>query len=257
MDIETTAPARLPARISIVGPGRLGRALTRALSAAGVQVGGPTGRDVAPDPADAVLLCVPDAEIPSAAASAAGAARLIGHTSGATALASLDPAGAESFGLHPLQTFAGGEEAAAFRGAGCAVAGTTPAALGAAHAIAAALGMRAVQVDDSARAAYHAAASIASNFLVTLQASAEEMAGAAGLNPEDARALLAPLVRATVDNWAAGGPAAALTGPVARGDHATVALQREAVSEAAPHLLPLFDALVERTEALAGQEAVA
>ena len=137
------------------------------------------------------------------------------------------------------------------------MAGSTPAALGTAHAIAAALGMRAVEIDDSARAAYHAAASIASNFLVTLQAAAEEVAGAAGLEPEEARALLAPLVRATVDNWAARGPAAALTGPVARGDDATVARQREAVAEAAPQLLPLFDALVERTRALAGREALA
>ena len=208
-------------------------------------------------PADAVLLCVPDAEIPAAAAAVAGVAPLIGHTSGATALAALDPAGAQAFGIHPLQTFAGGEGPAAFAGAGCAVAGSTPAALGTAHAIAAALGMHAVEIDDSARAAYHAAASIASNFLVTLQAAAEEVAGTAGLEPEEARALLAPLVAATVRNWAERGPAAALTGPVARGDDRTVERQRDAVAESAPHLLPLFDALVERTRALAGREALA
>ena len=59
-----------------------------------------------------------------------------------------------------------------------------------------------------------------------------------------------PLVRATVENWAALGPERALTGPVARGDEATVARQRAAVAERAPELLALFDALVEATRAL-------
>ena len=60
-----------------------------------------------------------------------------------------------------------------------------------------------------------------------------------------------PLVRATVENWARLGPERALTGPVARGDEATVARQREAVAEAAPELLELFDALTATTRALA------
>ena len=54
-----------------------------------------------------------------------------------------------------------------------------------------------------------------------------------------------------MENWAARGPEAALTGPVARGDRTTVAAQRAAVAEADASLLPLFDALVERTDALA------
>src|SRR5436190_247622 len=80
------------------------------------------------------------------------------------------------------------------------------------------LGMRPFELDDSRRAAYHAAASIASNFLVTLEAAAESMASSAGIAPEEARALLGPLVRSTVENWIALGPEGALTGPVARGD---------------------------------------
>ena len=113
--------------------------------------------------------------------------------------------------------------------------------------------MRPFEIDDDGRAAYHAAASIASNFLVTLEAAAERVAAGAGLEPDEARALLAPLVRSTVENWAALGPERALTGPVARGDEATVARQRAAVAEAAPELLALFDALVERTRALAAE----
>ena len=60
-------------------------------------------------------------------------------------------------------------------------------------------------------------------------------------------------VRRTVENWIALGPERALTGPVARGDERTVAAQRAAVAEAAPELLSLFDSLLERTRALAGQ----
>src|SRR5207248_798734 len=155
----------------------------------------------------------------------------------------LDAAGGEAFGMHPLQTVAG--SGTDFTGCGCAVAGSTPAALAAATELAVLLGMRPFELDDSRRAAYHAAASIASNFLVTLEAAAESMAGAAGV--EDARALLGPLVRSTVENWVELGPQRALTGPVARGDEATVAKQRAAVAAARPELLELFDAMVART----------
>ena len=107
--------------------------------------------------------------------------------------------------------------------------------------------MRPVAVAEADRAAYHAAASIASNFLITLEGSAERMARTAGVERE----LLLPLVRATVENWAALGPERAMTGPVARRDEPTVARQRDAIAERAPDLLPLFDALVQATRALA------
>lgn len=257
MDTTATEPPCAPARIAVVGDGRLGTAFARALRHAGVSVSGPHGRGELPRPADALLLCVPDSEIPAAAQAVAGCAPLVGHTSGATPLAALAPAGAPAFGLHPLQTFAGDDPPERFAGAGCAVAGDTPGALAAARGLAEAVGMRPFVIEDSARAAYHAAASIASNFLVTLQAAAEEVAAGAGLDPGEARALLAPLVATTVENWALRGPQGALTGPVARGDDDTVERQRAAVLEAAPHLLPLFDELVERTRALAGEAAPA
>jgi predicted short-subunit dehydrogenase-like oxidoreductase (DUF2520 family) len=60
-----------------------------------------------------------------------------------------------------------------------------------------------------------------------------------------------PLVRASVDNWARQGARAALTGPIARGDLVTAARQRDAVAEAAPELLPLWDALAGATRELA------
>jgi predicted short-subunit dehydrogenase-like oxidoreductase (DUF2520 family) len=205
------------ARVGIVGPGRLGTALAAALRETGVAVDGPAGRGEPPRGCDAIVLCVPDGEIPAAAAAVAGAAPLLGHTSGATPLGALGATAA--FGLHPLQTFT--EESSglsAFAGAGCAIAGSTGEALAFAAALAEALEMTPFEIDDEGRAAYHAAASVASNFVVTLQAAAERIAAGAGLEPEEARRLLVPLLRRTVDNHAELGPRDALTGPVARGD---------------------------------------
>jgi predicted short-subunit dehydrogenase-like oxidoreductase (DUF2520 family) len=241
--------------VGVVGRGRLGRALVAALREAGYQVPDPAGRGEVPD-GDAILLCVPDAEIPAAAEAVAGAARLVGHTSGATPLRALEPArcmGAGLFGLHPLQTVTAA--GATFAGCGCAVAGSTPDALTFAERLASDLGMVPFEVEDSQRAAYHAAASISSNFLVTLQAEAEALAESAGIEGFDARRMLSPLVRASVENWVELGPGRALTGPVARGDHATVAAQRAAIAARRPQLEPLFDALVERTEALAASSS--
>lgn len=227
-------PTSVPGRIAVIGAGRMGSALACALGAhADVSLGG-RGTDGAD--ADLVLLAVPDAEI-AAAAAAVAPGRLVGHCSGATGLDVLAPH--EALSLHPLLTVTGA--GAAFAGAGAAVAGTTPRALATAHALATALGLRAVEIADADRPAYHAAASIASNFLVTLESWAEE------LLPNGDRAFLAPLVRAAVANWERDG-AAALTGPIARGDEQTVARQRAAIT---PEKLPLWDALADATRALA------
>lgn len=248
-------------RVAVVGAGRLGTALARALREAAASVQGPLGRGRRPDRCDAVVLCVPDAEIAAAAEVVAGSAPFVGHTSGATslrpALAPAERTGAQLFGLHPLQTFAGPATASGldvFAGAGCAVAGTSPAALELAAMLGRRLGMVPFEIDDEGRAAYHAAASVASNFLVTLQEAAETIAAGAGLDPHEARALLMPLMRRTVENIAELGPEASLTGPIARGDGETVEAQRAAVEESAPHLLDLFDELVRHTRALAGHE---
>jgi predicted short-subunit dehydrogenase-like oxidoreductase (DUF2520 family) len=209
-------------------------------------VAGPLGRGADGRDAEAVLLCVPDHEI-EAAASLIVQGRLVGHCSGATGLDALSPH--EAFSLHPLMTFAGG--ATSFAGAGAAVAGSTVRALALADELARALALRPVQMAQEDRALYHAAASMASNFLVTLEAAAERLAVSTGVE----RDLLAPLVRATVENWLALGPERALTGPLVRGDHETVHRQRDAVAERAPDLLPLFDALVQATRNLAESRA--
>ena len=243
MSSRLTATAVALGRLAIVGRGRMGQALAAALTRAGCDVLGPLGRGADGAAADVVLLCVPDGQI-AAAASLIAPRRLVGHTSGATPLAPLAPH--EAFSIHPLMTVTGA--GASFDGAGCVIAGTTPRALDTAARIARALGMRTATVADDDRPLYHAAASMASNYVVALLGAAESLATGIGVDGS----LLAPLARAAVENWARQGAAPALTGPIARRDEATVARQREAIATHAPELLALWDALAEQTRALAG-----
>lgn len=234
----------------LVGRGRLGSALAARLGEAGIEVVLFGGREVAAGAetavgvgAWAVLLAVPDA------ATAEVAARIppgppVGHCSGAAQLDVL--AGHPlAFSLHPLQTVVG--PSTSFAGAYAAINATTPEAGGIAEALAGVLGLTPITISGADRAAYHAAASIASNFLVTLEGFAERLAQTCGLP----RAALAPLARASLENWVRLGAAGALTGPVARGDEQTVRRQRAAIAERLPGDLALFDALTEATRALA------
>jgi predicted short-subunit dehydrogenase-like oxidoreductase (DUF2520 family) len=226
----------------VVGRGRMGEALSTALRSAGLRVRGPLGRGATAAGARLVLLCVPDREI-AAAAGLIDAGALVGHVSASADLTLLEPH--ERFSLHPLLSVLGA--GAPFRGATCAIDGSTPRAMDAARALAEQLGMRARIIPAAQRVLYHAAASIAANYLVTVEGMAERVGALVGLD----RAALAPLVRATLDNWISRGATAALTGPIARGDEQTVARQRAAVALAAPHELDLWDALERATRQLA------
>jgi predicted short-subunit dehydrogenase-like oxidoreductase (DUF2520 family) len=233
--------------VAIVGSGRLGRAIAVGLHGhPDFTILGPLGRGADAAAGDLALLCVPDREIAPAAASIPQRV-MVGHCSGATGLEALAPH--EAFSLHPLMSVT--QAGADFKGATAAIDGSTPRAQERARALAHALGMSAVRVGAEDRVAYHAAASIASNFLVTLEAAAERLAATAGVD----RAALVPLVRATVENWAALGAERALTGPVSRGDELTVRRQRQAIVERAPELVEMFDALVQGTRALAHARA--
>ncbi len=259
MDL-TSHPAALGA-LAVVGPGRLGVAISRAAAEAGLTFA-LVGRDKALDVcrrSEVALLCVPDAAIPEACDSIAAAVpplRFVGHTSGATGLDALDAAarrGADAFSLHPLQTVPG-DAASALAGAPCAIAGSSPEATEVATAIARQLNMKPFEIPEESRAAYHAAASIASNFLVALEESAAELLERAGI--ENGRELLAPLVLRTAANWAEQG-GGALTGPIARGDETTVQRHLKALRETDPELVDLYEALAGRTRELARQGAAA
>jgi predicted short-subunit dehydrogenase-like oxidoreductase (DUF2520 family) len=207
------------APLAVIGRGRVGRSLARAAELAGIEVRLGGGDE------------------PTRACR------------GAMTLDPLDAVakhGGSTFSLHPLQTFADGETAVG--GTPAAIAGSDDEALEFARGLAGALGMKPFAVPEEDRAAYHAAAAIASNLLVALEESAAELLERTGI--EQARELLAPLVLRTAANWAERGPVA-LTGPIARGDHETVERHRDAIAETAPELLPVYDALAARATVVA------
>jgi len=255
-NIDSRETAAMPP-LAVIGPGRVGRSLGRAASEAGLRVSLSGRRDAlaAGEQAEIALLCVPDASIGDACEAIAPAVpplRYVGHTSGATGLEALGATstrGARAFSLHPLQTIPDGDSSLA--GTPCAIAGSDAEALRVATSLATRLGLRPFPLDDRARAAYHAAASIASNYLVALEETAVELLERAGI--EDGRELIAPLVLRTAANWAERG-GAALTGPIARGDAETVARHVEAIAEVAPELLDAYRALADRTRTVAAPD---
>jgi predicted short-subunit dehydrogenase-like oxidoreductase (DUF2520 family) len=213
----------------VVGRGRVGGSLARAAELAGLEVRlvAHTATAEGYAGAGAVLLCVPDEAIVLAANEVPEGPAFVGHVSGAATLNLLAEAsarGARAFSLHPLQTFADGKTPV--EGTPAAIAGGDAEARSFARKLAETLGMRPFEVAEEDRAAYHAAAAMASNLLVALEESAADLFGLLG----------------AVD---------ALTGPNARGDQVTVDGHRAALAERAPELLPLYDALAERARLVA------
>ena len=238
--------------LRLIGEGRMGGSLARAARSGDLDVS-IWGRGFDPDhlAGDEVLICVPDGSIREVAeriGTASTPPRLVGHTSGATDLEAVRAATPSdgSFSIHPLQTVPDSETS--LRGAPAAIAGSTPEAAGFARELASALGLEPFAVPDDERALYHAAASISSNFLIALEETAAELMLAAGV--DSPRETLAPLVRRTVDNWVERG-SAALTGPVARGDEATIAMHRDALGSVRPDLLDFYECMVDRTATVA------
>jgi predicted short-subunit dehydrogenase-like oxidoreductase (DUF2520 family) len=215
-------------RVQVIGSGRVGSALIARLRERGVAVG--------EDDPDVVLLCVPDTAIADVAQSLAAADSWVGHVSGATPLAALDPH-ERRFSLHPLQTFDRSGDPAQLDGAWAAISGETDEALAVARELAETLGLRPFELADSDRTLYHAGAVFASNYLVTLQRAAVRL----GVPAEG----LVPLMRGTIDHGFE------LTGPIARGDWATVERHKDALRLAHPELERLYDTLAEATAAIA------
>lgn len=154
--------------------------------------------------------------------------------------------------LHPLLPFADRDNAARnLQDCPCTLEGdANRQALG--LELIAAVGGLPFTLPAAAKPTYHAAASIASNFLVSLSASARDLIVAScGLDPPQAQQLLAPLQRATLDNLRALGPEQALTGPIVRGDAGTLALHLETLARQSPDLFDLYRRLARATLELA------
>jgi predicted short-subunit dehydrogenase-like oxidoreductase (DUF2520 family) len=214
--------------VQIIGSGRVGSAVSARLLERGLRDGG--------DDPDVALLCVPDAAIADTARNLPPGRGWVGHVSGATPLAALAPHG-RRFSLHPLQTFDRSGDPAQLDGAWGAITGETVEALAVARELAELLGLRPFEVAEEDRTLYHAGAVFASNYLVTLQRAAVRL----GVPAEG----LVPLMTRTIENGFE------LTGPIARGDWATVDAHREAIRSAHPELEPVYDALAEATVAVA------
>ncbi|HEX7524861.1 MAG TPA: DUF2520 domain-containing protein [Gaiellaceae bacterium] len=228
-------------RIHVIGSGRVGSAVAARLSERGVAVHGGGTVD---DDAQLVLLCVPDTAIADVARGLSqqslSPGALIAHVSGATPLAALDPH-VRRFSVHPLQTFTRSRGPEQFDGAWAAVTAETDETRAAGLWLAGTLGLRPFELADSARTLYHAGAVFVSNYLVTLHRAASLLFESAGAPPE----ALEPLMRRTIENDFE------LTGPIARGDWATVEAHRAAIRAAHPELEQLYETLAGETLALA------
>jgi len=213
--------------VHVIGSGRVGSAVAARLSERRVAVG--------EDDPDVVLLCVPDTAISDVARRLTPGRAWVGHVSGATPLAALEPH-ARRFSLHPLQTFDRSGDPSQFDGAWAAVTGDTEEALAVARELAEILGLHPFELADADRTLYHAGAVFASNYLVTLQRAAVRL----GVPAEG----LVPLMGRTIENGFD------LTGPIARGDWATVEAHERAIREAHPELEQLYETLAQATVTL-------
>ena len=255
-------------QIGLIGTGRVARALGLALaphSAAPILVQGRNPDHAAAAVAaighaqavalssslsshcDLILLAVADDALPAVIADLATMplSATICHVSGRSGAALLDPLraqGATTAAVHPVMTFTGNPaaEVARMHGARFAITGADAPAIAAARRLVALLGGVAVEVAEAHRPLYHAALCHAANHLVTLIAGAADALIAAGV--AEPGALLAPLVRAALDN-SLDRRIHALSGPLLRGDRQTIGNHLTALRAHAPELLPAYRAM--------------
>ncbi len=213
--------------------------------------------------ADSIVLCVADEQLDPLVQRLAerfakqvpeSSRPVVLHTTGsrsATLLAPLAALGCSTGTLHPLAAFAPEGPGPSLAGAWCAISGDER-ALGTAQQLVAALGARAFVLSETAGAAanYHAAAALLSNGTVALTSIALEVAQRAGRDPEVMRLALIGLLRGTLENLERQSPERALTGPVSRGDVATVRRHLNALADK-PEALALYRLLSTRMLAMA------
>ncbi len=253
-------------RLLIVGPGRAGGSIALAAVDAGHEVAavisrsgatdyGPLLADGLPFPdADLLLIAVSDEAIVEVADSISDRVASVGvaaHLSGFVpigALAPLADRGLHVGGFHPLQTLPDPVSGAgALAGSFVGIDGDEP-SVELLTRFGLSLGMEPFRLDDSMRPAYHAAAASAANFVITSLAVAGDLFADAGIDPRVAR----PLVERAVANYFERG-AAALTGPIARGDTLTVQGHLEVASQVSEEVGRQFRLMAEATAIRAGR----
>jgi len=230
----------------IVGPGRLGRSVAQRLKQR-VQPVCLVGRGEPIPPAEITWITVPDTQI-AAVAVKVPVGGVVLHASGAMGLEPLRHHSSPG-SLHPLMTFPGPTTKIPIPQVVPAAISGNPTARAAATKLANLLGFTPFDVPGDRRL-YHAAAVMVGNFTTVLMAEATRLLTAAGVKPEDAPALLAPLAVASIENAVRIGPKKALTGPVARNDQQVIASHQEAIGDSMPDLLPTYNALLAATQAM-------
>jgi predicted short-subunit dehydrogenase-like oxidoreductase (DUF2520 family) len=262
----------VPPRVVVVGRGRLGRAISAALVLAGrppAVVSG-TSASAAPllpfselakaGPGAVLVLAVRDDALEGLARVLAGvpaevpSGAVVLHLSGALGPRVLEPLATRGFATgccHPLQTFPGtAADAGRFSGVTFGIDGDAG-GLAAAVLLSRSLGGRPVQVPMSARSLYHLAASLGANGLTGLVAASRDALVEAGFTPPEALAALGPLLRSALEEALRLGPEDSLTGPVARGDDATLESHRRTVLAWDASRAALFEALLREQRRLA------
>jgi predicted short-subunit dehydrogenase-like oxidoreductase (DUF2520 family) len=266
--------------LAIIGAGRAGSALAIAAHDAGYRIAAVASRrgEIAARLADTVgaravatplaavasadltLLAVPDGAVTTVAAAIAGSGVALfgrgvvhlGARFGPGVIGSLRVTGAEVGVLHPLMALAGPDSASLLDGAYFRIdaQGLLRERL---EALVAALGARPLAIDPTSASLYHAAAVLAGNAPLALLAEATRLLESAGVSGADAHAALAALLEGAAHNARRTGPAAALTGPVARGDSAAIAAHLDALADH-PEALDLYLHLTRAMESLADTE---
>jgi len=261
--------ARKP-QITIIGPGRLGTALALELKRAGYTISEVGGRDTKTSLRKAanlarrvrsrgvvakrtalrggvVWLCVPDREITACARQLAPLVQWRGkavlHSSGALTSDELDilrQRGAAVASVHPLMTFVN-RSVPSLRGVPFGVEGDA-AALRLVKRIVADLGGSVFRVQKKAKVAYHTWGTFASPLLLASLVTAEQAARSAGISAASARRKMLPIIRQTLANYMALGPAAAFSGPIVRGEAVVVGKHLAALNED-PELHAVYSAL--------------
>ena len=262
---------RMSRSVSIVGAGRLGRALARRLHRLGWRIDAvvtrshATSRDAvrfigAGKPhasrtrevldADVILLTVPDGALAGLARSLARiepqkwTGRVVLHTSGAldrTVLQPLAQRGAATGSLHPMQTFSGHSDPK-LAGVVFGVEGDSK-AIRAATSIAASLGGIPVVVDGNKKISYHASAVLVAGLGLALAEGATQVLLSIGFTRRRANQALLPLMREMLRNFEEQGPHAAWTGPISRADYGTVAMHAKGLRTQSPELQETYHAL--------------
>jgi len=249
--------------VFVLGAGKVGTALARALRTRGARVtlrAARQGIPRKPIDADLLVLAVRDGKLAEVVAELASLGRVsrrtaVVHCAGALGIEPLLPLRGMTRGvaqMHPMISFASTKSAPQLDRGQVNVDGDLP-AVRVAERVARKLGMSPRRLPRIDKVAYHAAAGLVANGAAALAAAGTELLERGGVPRPLAAKMLGPLLRSVADNVERLGLPGALTGPVRRGDLRGVERHLEVIADRTPNLVPLYRALVAAQVPLARQ----